>query len=309
MLGLVGLALGVPRLARAAAPRVLASGRGLSGLVQDRDHLYYNAGDALFRLDKTGGAPRKLAGARSPWVVVRDLLVFFERIGDQPTIGVLPVPAGPARTLVSGRRGMITTLAADASGVYFAQITESALHLIFHVPLAGGPVREVAESPEEVGELIPAGAELYWTCAAGVLAAAKAGGTPRAIGDDDSVVDGSFGLAVDERFVYWSNREEGRLRRAPRRGGRTIELVRSGSPDLLILDGGFLYFTDNDSRKEAGAIRRVPREGGAVELVVARRQRTIEDLLVDGGAVYWLEEGDRYRQTATGEGAIVRMSP
>jgi hypothetical protein len=309
VLGLVGVALGASRLASAAAPRVLVSGRGLSGLIQDRDHLYYNEGDALYRLDKAGGARRKLSAGRSAWAVVRDLLVFRAHVGDEASIGVLPLHGGAARTLVSGRRGMITTLGTDASGVYFAQITESALHLLFHVPLHGGPVREVAESPEEVGELVPFGAELYWTCPAGVLAAPKAGGTPRSLGDDDWVVDGSFGLAVDERFVYWSNHEEGRLRRVPRRGGRTTELARTGSPDLLVVDGGFVYFTDNDVRKQAGAIRRVPREGGAVELVVARRRRTIEDFLVDGGTVYWLEEGDRYRQTATGEGAILRLSP
>lgn len=103
--------------------------------------------------------------------------------------------------------------------------------------------------------------------------------------------NGAKHLAQDDRFLYWTNEEEGTVTRLPKGGGVPLELATGQErPRSLVLSGDHLYWV---SRLHAGrgAVLRMPAEGGDVEQL-ACGQELPEALAVHGDTVVWTNFGD-----------------
>lgn len=124
-----------------------------------------------------------------------------------------------------------------------------------------------------------------------------------------SAVQDPFDIAVDERFVYWSEQ-------APDAGGGAVvrwdkathervvlATVTAGIPSEIELSAGYVYWTELRGWQSNGRtlgndrLMRVPVEGGAAEVVAA--DQWFEDLEATSVAavddrVYWLSEGGAF---------------
>ena len=292
----------------AAAARLVTDDRSSYPLRADRDRLYWPARQAILSVGKRGGKPASVVtGNVNLLALFEDRLVFEElppgkgsSIEPQTAIKMCRTGApGAVTTLATGRR-MIRHAAADASGIYFQELESSSLMLLFHLPWSGGKAREVAEVVWEPHELTTDATHVYWGHIDGtVYAVAKQGGVPEVVGAGEL---STGGLAVDDRFVYFTNVEAGTLSRAPKYGGATVKLAvarasassiaagASGQLDAVALHGPHVYFVDNDIYARNAAVRRVPKIGGRAESVIERSGCTIEDLITDGSQWFWVEK-------------------
>src|SRR5262245_34340519 len=123
-------------------------------------------------------------------------------------------------------------------------------------------------------------------------------GTVTACGSDDSIGSdcapscaarivgqglGPRKLTVDEQNVYWLdgfNNNDQTLRRVPRAGGQSATLATGENLHDLVLDGGFVYFSN------ASKIQKVPKQGGNVETLIDRESGLVGLALADG-KLYW----------------------
>jgi hypothetical protein len=305
------------RRARAAPPqaaRLVTDDRSSYPLLADRDRLYWPAREAILSVEKRGGKPATVvAGNVNPLALYEDRLVFEDlppgkglSIEPQTVIKMCRTGAPAAVTTLAAGRRMIRRATADASGIYFHELESSSLMLLFHLPWSGGKAREVAEVVWEPGELTTDATHVYWGHIDGtVYAVDKKGGVPEVVGAGET---STGGLAVDDRFVYFTNSEAGTLSRAPKHGGKTVELATArpstGRPDLslrgqldaVVLRGPHVYFADNDIYARNAAVRRVPKTGGRAETVIERSGCTIEDLMFDGSQWFWVEKIEKPRE-------------
>jgi sugar lactone lactonase YvrE len=109
----------------------------------------------------------------------------------------------------------------------------------------------------------------------------------------------AIALAVDRTHVYWidlaSRKSAGTVDEIPIQGGTVKTLATSktfgdsyylNSPDSIAVDAKSVYWTD----MTAGTVNEVPRFGGRVT-ILASHQTDPESLAVEGGHVYWVNNG------------------
>ena len=105
--------------------------------------------------------------------------------------------------------------------------------------------------------------------------------------------DEPYALAIDDRRVYWTSRNQ--LRTASIAGGESRTLATGRGLRRIAVAEGFVYFTDGN----AGTVSRVDRDGGDTQVIgtgvqpngIAIRERT----------VYWTNGG-----MTLGDGAVMR---
>lgn len=247
------------------------------------------------RLD--GNDPRDLVNDVRTQGLVGDALGFVWRDqaveGETPTGAQLqgaPPGGGPMRRLVVGRRQL------HALGA-----TPDLLVWLEGTPLQAALLR--ARRPrgsEPAGEPEPVVPQLELTTSAGlVLRDGRAWWTGQSAlesvgldGSDRRRLASARGgpLALDDEFVYLLGPERDRpLQRVPRAGGPVERLAAAEDAVHLGVDATHLYWTTR-AGKAGGALRRVPKTGGPVELL-ARGAHSFGPLLVEGGSVYWVDEG------------------
>jgi sugar lactone lactonase YvrE len=76
-------------------------------------------------------------------------------------------------------------------------------------------------------------------------------------------------MALDDSYLYWTDRFAGTLSRVPR-GGGTPETIISGQdiPYALVLDGAHLFWTNSSSGRDNGTLMRAERDGKDVKTIV-----------------------------------------
>lgn len=98
-------------------------------------------------------------------------------------------------------------------------------------------------------------------------------------------------LVLDERYIYWTDGEDGTVTRLPKDGGVPLILATDQAQATeLKIAGGWLYWVLNRAYGR-GAVVRMPAEGGDVE-VIAGGQENPEALAIHGDTVVWTTCGD-----------------
>jgi len=109
-----------------------------------------------------------------------------------------------------------------------------------------------------------------------------------------------YGIAIDDTFVYYADRDEGILRKVPKEGGATTTMASNQSRISFVAAdpgaGGFVYFTRNSPD---GGISKVPKSGGAA--VTLASTPWAWEIAIDESYVYFTTGGpENPPMTATG---------
>jgi hypothetical protein len=142
--------------------------------------------------------------------------------------------------------------------------------------------------------------------------AAGGSGADAASATDDAApalaygVSRPFGIAVDDKSVYWTDlgppgamSPSGSIVKMPIAGGQPTVIVSGlDTPSDLAFDGTTFYFTTAN-----GAIMKAPLTGAA-PVMLASAQSLPQDIKVDGTSVYWVNAG-----VAASDGAVMQLTP
>ncbi len=160
-------------------------------------------------------------------------------------------------------------------------------------PLAGctGDPPEIASMADRPNGVDTDGTKVYW--------AETAGGTVRRANQDGSdaetLYDGGaqmrpFLLDVHGGYVFFSEREEGRIARVPVGGGTVETMGTSSSPADVAVTDDWVFWTNDETPN--GAVFRVPNEnppaGGHTAQPVAGNQDYPFGIDADANHVYWV---------------------
>ena len=104
-------------------------------------------------------------------------------------------------------------------------------------------------------------------------------------------------LTQDERYLYWSDRDDGTLTRLPKDGGIPLVLA-TGQTGIraVTLSGGWFYWITQEK------VVRMPEEGSDID-VIAHDADDPHSIAVHDGAVFWTTSGD---MLATGKVKMAR---
>jgi hypothetical protein len=274
--------------------------------------------------DRPPAAPEVLVPASVDFDIVNLLLdkefVYWAHRGEKGLVKV-PLGGGPPITLVPGSDQPVTSLATDASYLYFTtgrrvDTENSDMLLGRRSPRAGHfegvvarlkkdgttKVEEIASGRYKPEDVAVDGANVYW-----ISAKKDAMLVRQAIGQVDAeavVAHGNFlpgSLVVSGGFAYWVDLDAGpAVVRVSTNGGEPQKLSTAvpqpnGTPGFshpvrLCADDTAAYITDAGPMEGKGLVVRIPIAGGA-PTVVADNLNTPRAVAVLGGWVYWLNKG------------------
>jgi hypothetical protein len=110
--------------------------------------------------------------------------------------------------------------------------------------------------------------------------------------------NGEKHLTHDERYLYWTDGDDGTVTRLPKDGGIPLVLATDlPRPGPITLSDGWLYWinsryeTVDHQHVPRGSVVRMPKGGGDVE-VIAREHDSPEAIAVHGDTVAWTTFGD-----------------
>jgi hypothetical protein len=245
--------------------------------------------------------------------------VYWAHRGEK---GVLKVPlsGGPPITLVPGTEEPVTSLAADASYLYFTtgrrvDTENSDMLLGRKSPRAGhfegviarvkkdgtGRVEEIASGRYRPQDIAVDAANVYW-----INMKKDAILVRLAIGQVDQevvVAHGNFlpgSLVVSGGFAYWIDSDAGpSIIRVSTNGGEPQRIATSsqtngplvlGHPVHLAADDAAVYVADTGPSEGNGSVVRIALGGGTPSFV-ANGLDSPRAVAVSGGWVYWLNKG------------------
>ena len=141
----------------------------------------------------------------------------------------------------------------------------------------------------------------------------RGGRTPRVLAHGDY---GQRSLALDERYLYWSDDRAGEITRLPKDVGLPIVLAQREYPANLTLADGYLYWSEPEPgaerRGDGGPpqqVVRMPKEGGSIE-VIARDIDSVNAVIARGGELPILCAGGfEYARREEVRGRVLYMRP
>ena len=205
---------------------------------------------------------------------------------------------GPPRTLTPALPLGTTAhigLAVDETHVYWGY----AQHL-WRVPREGGVAETIATSEGSGQSGMPLAVDaqhVYWAAAHTRLTRARKDGSDPVLLADEPL--GMGRVALDEAWVFWTSGAARSVAAVPKAGGeRQLQaFVFERWPLHIAVDATHVYWSNT-----SGPLSRTPKGGG--ESVVIAEVRDTSQLIVDGDAIYWTEQGDVFRPT----GRVVKLA-
>ena len=209
----------------------------------------------------------------------------------------MPLAGGVKVTLVTESASSISTMAVDATRVYWSiddYSTAPLTSVIKAVSIDGGNPTTLVTVPRVESNLVVHGGNLYWNSLdtrASFMTMPATGGPPtiRATGVQ------SFRLAVDDSDLYFvvsesSDTTKGAVKKMPLAGGAPITLASGQAPQetALVVDATHVYWTSFADGH--GVVMKVPKEGGTA-VTLATVQAWPRYLTVDATSAYWTTPG------------------
>ena len=164
-------------------------------------------------------------------------------------------------------------------------------------PLAGcaGPATKLIEPLNRPNGIVADGSSIFWAETEGrTVKKADADGSNIQVLVPETLNLKPLHLALHGGFVYFTERQEGRVGRVPVDGGAVQMLGQSSLPWKVAVTDDWVYWTN--SEVDSGAVYRVPNEdppdGGNTAELVAGGQNSAFGLVADDNYVYWLNSAD-----------------
>jgi hypothetical protein len=177
---------------------------------------------------------------------------------------------------------------------------------VFSVPTAGGAATPVSTTENDPEAITSDGTHAYWTDSTRIRYASAGAASPMTLpvtSEAGTPFDTPTGIAVDNAFVYWSNRGghgTATIWRVDKTAGGAAKLVQSGADPIqgLALDATNAYFT---TFYGTGGVYSVP-VGGGPATALSTSETSPSKIVSDASALYWLD-GLRVRKLLKGGGA------
>lgn len=274
----------VMRLSRSGgSPQVIADHLNFpQGMVVDDTNVYWIDSGAfagtgqIKRVSKSGGAPVVMASGLNFAVqmVADDQFLYFE---DGLSVQRISKQGGTPQVLFDSGTivlSVATGLAIDDQHVYFEYSQIPGSFSIYSITKTGGDMTQLAT----INSLIPP----------------------------------STFIAVDDRFVYWTDEVDGTIREAPKTGGAPVTLVTGlvtpPASGFFVTDSSRLFFAQQCGSYDTsrgfrvcagpGTVSWVDRNGGPLHTIV-RGDPGFVGVAVDGSTVYVTNGSDGTLQSAS----------
>lgn len=278
--------------APAIVPVVIASEQENARLLaQDGRTLFWVSSEGVMRADKAGGGARRLYEATdvADLGVIRDRIYWLERYA----VKMAPTHGGEV-TYVAKDRSQPERLTLDPAAAYWTEPRGDGAALVSMRRMAS-EVGEVMFPDAMPQHLVADGASIYFTDFNGnVFRIGKWGGPPDLLATDKFAPAGR--LALDAKFVFWTNPSGQLVQRVSREGGKVATLFKgSGVPAAMALEPKNVLFALNDDAHAQYRVMRVPKRGGKARALLAAEGKIVE-LLLDRNTLYWIEESPTGRR-------------
>jgi hypothetical protein len=214
-------------------------------LAIDSTNVYWtdeNAGD-LYQVPITGGTPTVLATGSPSALVVGNGKLYYG-LGGLSTAGIyalaLPFTAGETATTLSST-GKPTSMVADTKNIYWADFSGGNINI---TPLTGGLSTFISmlNSPEGLALDSSAGILFYDEDQqpGEIFSVATSGGSAMIL--PTTQPPGSFCLAIDATTIYFTG--GGSVYEMPRGGGAFVDIADGEDALNLAVDSKYVYWTD-----------------------------------------------------------------
>jgi hypothetical protein len=253
-----------------------------SALAAFGDDLFYCAEATVWRVRKTGGAPRRIGdvvGRCSELLVVDEANVWLKSADATSSIVSVPTLGESPSVTYEDTRG-VATFGIDAENVYWidssAAVQRGEKAFIQSPKRLGGPATfRGAQLQVDTGRV-------FWLSPNGLASLPVDGGQIESI--DLPEMPTSFRIA--DGAMYWTAPMRGVLRTAVRSGDSVPLTPADVSATSVALSSDFVYWA------ESARIARVSKSGGRAETVAAEGASI---LTTDDSGVYWYANGQLRR--------------
>lgn len=217
-----------------------------------------------------GGTGLVVADGYAVWIAAR---------GD---ILRVPIDGGEVTTLVTGQNN-VGAVAVSAERIWWSTLSE-----LQSSDLAGADVSEHAGIGGPTG-LAATDEGVVVTANMGGLYAVSAGSEPELLSSDDPW---SAGVAVAGGDIYWANQGEwpefeGSIWELADGESRRVAIAEGqATPTSVVVQGGYVWWTNAGNSSAVGSLSRAPLAGGAVEVVV-EDQTDAAGIAAGGDYVCW----------------------
>lgn len=252
----------------------------------------HRAGEKVQRIAESQAAPRGIAlsGGYVYWVNLDPGEDFGELVraprggGPFEVVSSEPTPVAVAASgagLFWLSMGLVSASYRDGAILRLSPADGSRQVVASGLSFPGGP---------QLQDLVGIAADderVYWPEGTAIRSAPVGGGTPFTIATASRQ---PLAVAVDARWVYWTDWDAGTVSRAPKSGGPPVTLADNQTyPMSLAVDGSYVWWCNthrDDPKHPHGEVMRVPIGGGPAELV-AGDQSFPAGIAVDAAGAYW----------------------
>jgi hypothetical protein len=256
------------------------------GMAVDAANVYWanTIGGTVMSVPVGGGAPVTIASKQDhPHAVAVDTSNVYWATD----ISIMKAPlAGGAASVVTMEHEP-EALAVDERDVYAV-----APFTIVGVAITGGPPRTIAFNPGNPTALALQGGSIFWTDDQNKRVMAMKLGSHHST-ELASGAQGYRNLAVDEAYAYWTDTDAGMVSKVALDGGKPVTLASGqDGPAAIAVDRGQVYWTTRT------AVMQLSLHGGTPRSLATDGHPV--SIALNASSVYWLDEGDRFKNYANG---------
>ncbi len=177
-----------------------------------------------------------------------------------------------------------------------------------HAPIGGGAITAVCDAPAAV-DLALGTTYAFWTREPDDVQRAPLAGLP--VGQMPDLLTGnplSLGIATDDTFVYWVNRQDGTVKLANQDLSGDTTIAMGDVPWDIAIDATHVFWTEYGSLSDSGKVRQASKVDGSGAIDLATGLAEPKGIAVDATHVYWIDSfSGKIEKVPIGGGAVTTL--